>query len=52
MDRIVPVLYGEAWQQRIAGSQHVTIADGGHLVNFEQPEKVADIAGNFLAGGE
>jgi pimeloyl-ACP methyl ester carboxylesterase len=52
MDRVVPALYGEAWQQRIAGAQRVTIADAGHLVNLEQPEKLADIAGNFLAGGE
>jgi pimeloyl-ACP methyl ester carboxylesterase len=52
MDRVVPPLYGEAWQQRIAGSQRVTIADAGHLVNLEQPEKLADVVGNFLAGGE
>jgi pimeloyl-ACP methyl ester carboxylesterase len=52
LDRVVPSLYGDAWQQRIAGSAHVTIADGGHLVNLEQPDRVAEIAGNFLAGGE
>jgi pimeloyl-ACP methyl ester carboxylesterase len=52
MDRVVPALYGEAWQQRIAGSQRVTIPDAGHLVNLEQPERLAEIAGNFLAGGE
>ena len=52
VDRVVPPLYGEAWQQRIAGSQRVTIADAGHLVNLEQPDKLADVVGNFLAGGE
>jgi pimeloyl-ACP methyl ester carboxylesterase len=52
MDRVVPTLYGEAWQQRIAGAQRVTIPDAGHLVNLEQPERLADVVGNFLAGGE
>jgi pimeloyl-ACP methyl ester carboxylesterase len=52
MDHVVPALYGEAWQSRVAGSQRVVIPDAGHLVNLEQPEKLADIAGNFLAGGE
>lgn len=52
MDRVVPALYGEAWQQRIGGAQRITIPDAGHLVNLEQPGRLGDIAKNFLSGAE
>lgn len=52
LDRIVPAAYGAVWQKAIAGSSAVTVPDAGHLINLEQPERMATLAANFLKGGE
>jgi len=52
VDRVVPAEYGNLWQRAIPGSSHITIDGAGHLVNLEQPGRMADIAGKFLSGAE
>jgi pimeloyl-ACP methyl ester carboxylesterase len=52
LDRVVPPGYGTAWADAIAGASRLTIDGAGHLVNLEDPGRLADLAGNFLAGGE
>ncbi|MDZ7727534.1 MAG: alpha/beta hydrolase, partial [Dehalococcoidia bacterium] len=50
-DRVVPTGYGELWKSYIPGASSVTIP-GGHLVNLEDPARVANVAGNFFRGAE
>jgi pimeloyl-ACP methyl ester carboxylesterase len=50
-DRVVPVAYGEIWKGHITGASAITI-EGGHLVNLEDPERVASVATNFFHGAE
>jgi pimeloyl-ACP methyl ester carboxylesterase len=40
-DRLIPPVYGPAWQAAISGSKLVTIAEAGHMVIMEKPEAVA-----------
>jgi len=47
-DRIVPPGYASLWQQGIASSATTVIPDAGHLVNLEQPDRLAALATNFL----
>ncbi len=50
-DRVVPAAYGDVWKRHIANASTVTI-DGGHLVNLEDPARVAGLAANFFRGAE
>jgi len=52
MDRVVPEAYGRLWHDGIEESSVVSIPDAGHLVNLEQPERMASIARHFLSGAE
>lgn len=52
VDRVVPAEYGKLWQQAIPGASAITIDGSGHLVNLEQPERMADIAANYFSGAE
>ena len=40
-DRMIPPVYGPAFQSAIAGAKLVTIPEAGHMVILEQPAKVA-----------
>jgi pimeloyl-ACP methyl ester carboxylesterase len=51
-DRFTPPAYGPLWQQKIAGSSLLSIADAGHLANLEAPDQFASIVAGFLSGGE
>ncbi len=45
-DRLITEPYGPAWTEAIGGATLTTIADSGHLVNVEQPQRLAEaIAG-------
>jgi pimeloyl-ACP methyl ester carboxylesterase len=41
-DRLIPPIYGPAFQAAIAGSRLVTIGEAGHMVTVEKPAEVAD----------
>jgi pimeloyl-ACP methyl ester carboxylesterase len=47
-DGFVTVAHGKAYQEEIAGSQLVTIANAGHLPHVETAESCAQIMENFL----
>jgi len=40
-DRLVPPVYGPAFQSKIAGSLLVTVPEAGHMIPLEQTEAVA-----------
>jgi pimeloyl-ACP methyl ester carboxylesterase len=40
-DRLVPPVYGPAFQAAIKGSELVNIPEAGHLVTVEKPKEVA-----------
>jgi pimeloyl-ACP methyl ester carboxylesterase len=52
VDRVVPAEYGKLWKNAIAGASEITIDGAGHLVNLEQPDRLAALAGKFLGGAE
>ena len=39
-DKLIPPVYGPAFQQKIAGARLETIKGAGHMVNYEKPEAV------------
>jgi pimeloyl-ACP methyl ester carboxylesterase len=41
-DRLIPPVYGPAFQAGIAGARLVSVAEGGHMVTLEQPGAVAE----------
>ena len=47
-DHINPPSYAADFQQMIAGSKAGTVADTGHLLMLEQPDKFADAVTGFL----
>ena len=49
-DRIVPLVYGEAFHQRIPNSRLLTIPGAGHVPQVEQPHAFARTVLEFLEG--
>jgi pimeloyl-ACP methyl ester carboxylesterase len=49
-DRLVPLLYAEEFARRIAGARVETVEQAGHVPHLEQPETVARLVREFLAG--
>ena len=41
-DRVVPPVYGPAFEAGIAGSRLVTVPEAGHMVIVEKPEAVVE----------
>jgi pimeloyl-ACP methyl ester carboxylesterase len=41
-DRLIPPVYGPAFEAAIAGSRLVNVPDAGHMVIMEKPQAVAD----------
>ena len=39
-DKLIPPVYGPAFQQKIAGARLETIKGAGHMVNYEKPDAV------------
>jgi pimeloyl-ACP methyl ester carboxylesterase len=40
-DRLVPPIYGPAWQAALSEASLVTIPEAGHMVLLEKPDEVA-----------
>jgi pimeloyl-ACP methyl ester carboxylesterase len=49
-DRIVPPVYAQAFQERLAVSRLVVLEGAGHFPHYEQPEAFARAALDFLEG--
>jgi pimeloyl-ACP methyl ester carboxylesterase len=49
-DRIVPPVYAEEFARRIAGARVEIVEQAGHAPHLEQPETVARLIRDFLAG--
>ena len=49
-DVVVPPAYGPAWLARIANAQLTTIRDAGHIAQFDQSERFAQLVADFLQG--
>ncbi|HEU5368154.1 MAG TPA: alpha/beta hydrolase [Ktedonobacterales bacterium] len=47
-DRLVPAVYGERYQQLIAGAKLVTLQGTGHMPMFEQPARWSEEITTFL----
>ncbi|MGB5758189.1 MAG: alpha/beta hydrolase [Acidimicrobiales bacterium] len=47
-DRLITRPYADAWRERIDGSEVVTIDGAGHMVNLEQPDRLASAVTAFL----
>ncbi len=47
-DQLITDAYGEAWRSQIADATVERIDDAGHLVNLEQPERLAAVITSFL----
>ena len=45
-DRLIPPVYGPAWQAAVAGSRLVNIPEAGHMVIAEKPDAVAETIGS------
>lgn len=48
-DKLVPPVYAQAWQQRLASSSLVTFPEAGHMLPVEKPDAVADQVTAWLA---
>lgn len=48
-DRILPPAYAEAWCERIAGAERVSLADCGHLPQIERPVELARAIEQFIS---
>jgi len=46
-DKVAPVSYGRRFADAIAGARFETIADAGHYLAMEQPEKFTDVISAF-----
>jgi pimeloyl-ACP methyl ester carboxylesterase len=49
-DRLIPLVYGEAYAHGIPGARLEVLDRCGHLPPFEQPERFAEIVLDFLGG--
>ena len=49
-DDLITEPYGAAWADAIDGAEVTTIHDSGHMVNLEQPERLAEALVGFLTG--
>jgi pimeloyl-ACP methyl ester carboxylesterase len=49
-DRLVPPVYAEEFARRIPGARVETVERAGHAPHLEQPETVARLVRDFLAG--
>jgi pimeloyl-ACP methyl ester carboxylesterase len=47
-DRLIPPIYGPAFEAAIADSRLVAIAEAGHMVTVEKPAEVAQIIGTLV----
>jgi pimeloyl-ACP methyl ester carboxylesterase len=48
-DRIVPASVAALYAERLPNATHETVAAAGHLVEMEQPEKLARLITSFIA---
>jgi pimeloyl-ACP methyl ester carboxylesterase len=51
-DLLAPPALMRLWARHVKGAQWATIADAGHSVAWEQPDKFNDIVLRFLEGGQ
>jgi pimeloyl-ACP methyl ester carboxylesterase len=49
-DRLIPSAHARAYAEEIAGAKLVMMPDVAHMIVLEEPAKLADIVGEFLAG--
>lgn len=49
-DRIVPDSAAALWQRGLRGARLETLRESGHFAEMEQPEQMARLVGDFLAG--
>jgi len=47
-DRLTPIKYGQYLHSNIAGSTHVVIEDGGHMMVLEKPDEFINCVIDFL----
>ncbi len=47
-DQLITEPYAGAWRDRITGAEVETIDDAGHMVNLEQPDRLAAVVAAFL----
>jgi len=47
-DRLIPPIYGPAFEAAIAGARLVTIGEAGHMVPVEKPAAVAEAIGTLV----
>jgi pimeloyl-ACP methyl ester carboxylesterase len=49
-DGLCPPAYAEDWKKAIPGASVEIIPNAGHMLQEEQPEKLAEIVGRFIGG--
>ena len=47
-DKLIPPVYGEAFQRAIPGSRLVHFASSGHMIMLEEQEAFVDAVSDFL----
>ena len=47
-DKLIPPVYGEAFQRAIPGSRLVHFASSGHMIMLEEPDAFVDAVSDFL----
>lgn len=50
-DKVIPPAYAAIWRDHRQHAETKTIPDAGHLVNLEQPNRFATIAGGWFMQG-
>lgn len=50
-DRYVPAVYAAEWTLRLPRAELVCLPDAGHMLPYEQPARLAEAVGTFLAAG-
>lgn len=48
-DRFIPPVYAQRWIELLPKADLVTIAEAGHMLPYEQPDRFADAVTSFLA---
>ena len=41
-DKLIPPVYGPAFEEKIAGSKLVNVPEAGHMIVMEKPKAVAE----------
>ena len=49
-DQVVPVSASQVYAARLRNARLATVAGAGHLIELEQPEKLAELITGFIAG--